>query len=86
MFNKDTDPRRVKCAPVRAFQTDPSWYEAYWYSDPELKGPSFFKRSTARPVSMFKRPAVSLGECAEILHSGVAWASRSPLRRLTEQR
>jgi hypothetical protein len=85
MFNKDTDPRRVRCAPVRAFQTDPSWYEAYWYSDPELKGPSFFKRFTARLVSMFKKSAVALGEFADILRSRVAWASR-PLRRLTEQR
>jgi hypothetical protein len=76
MFNNDTDPRRVKCVPVRAFQPHPSWYEAYWYSEPELKGPSFFKRNTAKLVSIFKSSEVSLGECADILHSGVAWASR----------
>jgi len=85
MFNNYTDPRRVKCAPVRAFLPDPSWYEAYWYSEPELKGSSFFRRSIARLVSVFKSSEVSLGECVDILHSGVAWASR-PLRRLTEQR
>ena len=85
MFNNETDPQWTKCAPVRAFQTDPSWYEAYWYSKPELKGSSFFKRSTARLVNRFKRLELSLGEFADILHAGVAWTSR-PLRRLTEQR
>jgi hypothetical protein len=85
MFNDDTDPRRLKCAPIRAFQTDPSWYEAHWYSKPAPRHPSSFNSRVARLIGMFQRPRASVGKFAEILHSRPAWASR-PLRRLTEQR
>jgi hypothetical protein len=85
MFSSDTDPRRLKCAPVRAFQTDPSWYEAYWYSKPAPRRPRSFNSLVARLLGMFQRLRASLGKFAEILHSGPAWASR-PLRRLIEQR
>lgn len=85
MFSSDNDPRRLKRAPVRAFQTDSSWYEAYWYSKPAPRRPSSINSRVARPIGMFQRLRASFGKLAEILHSGPAWASR-PLRRLTEQR
>lgn len=85
MFSSDNDPRRLKCAPVRAFQTDPSWYEAYWYSKQASPRPGSFNSRVARLIGMFQRLRASLGKLAEILHSGPAWASR-PLKRLTEQR
>jgi hypothetical protein len=85
MFSSDSNRRRAKCGPVRAFQTDPSWYEAYWYAKPAPQRPSSFNSRAARLIGMSQRLRASLGKFAEILHSGPAWASRS-FRRLTEQR
>ena len=84
MFSSDTDPRQLNCAPVRAFQTNPSWYEAYWYSKPAPR-PSFFNSRVARLIGRFQGLRASFGKFSEILHSGPAWGSR-PSKRLTAQR
>ena len=85
MFGSDSDPRRAKCGPVRAFRTDPSWYEAYWYSKPAPQRPSFLNSRAARLIGMSQRLRASLGKFAEILQSRPPSASH-PFKDLTEQR
>jgi hypothetical protein len=78
MFSSDTHPRRPKCAPVCAFQTDSSWYEAYWYSERAPRSPSSFNSLFARLIGMFERLRASFGKFAEILHSGPAAGRITP--------
>ena len=68
MFSSDTD-RGGSSAPVHAFQTDPSWYDAYWYSKPAPWRPSSFNSRVAGLIGMFPRLRASFGKFAEILHS-----------------
>jgi hypothetical protein len=72
MIKNSTDPCRLECP--RAFQADPSWYEANWYREPAPRRPNSFNRSIASLVDAFQRLAVLLGE---VIRTGTAWASRA---------
>ena len=78
MISSDTHPRRTQVRPVRAFQTDPSWYEAYWYSKQAPPRRSSFNSRVARLIGMFERLRASFGKFAEILHSGPAVGRNTP--------
>jgi len=62
MVNKSTNPWRLECH--RAFQTDPSWYEAYWYPEPAPQRPSFFSRAITSLAAAFQRLSVLMGKMA----------------------
>jgi hypothetical protein len=71
MINNPTDPGQFECP--RAFQTDQSWYEEYWYRDPAPRRPSFFNRSIASLGDAFQRLPVLLGQFAKIIRTGAVW-------------
>jgi hypothetical protein len=72
MVNKSTKPWRFD-GPC-AFQTDPSWYETYWYEEPAPRRPSPFSRRIATLVYLFRRFSVLLGQFAERSRTGTVWA------------
>lgn len=82
MINNYNDPGWLECP--RAFRTDSSWYEAYWYREPVPRHPSLFNRSIARLVDAFQRSAVSQVEFAEIFRAGAAWALRAIRERQSQ--
>jgi hypothetical protein len=75
MINNYNDPGRLECP--RAFHTDRSWYNAYWYSQPALRRPGLFSRGVARLVVAFQRRPVLRGAFVESIRAGMAWASRT---------
>ena len=76
MVNKSTKPWPLECP--RAFQTDPSWYEAYWYREPEPRRPNLISRSIATLTAAFQRLTVLSGRFAKTIRTGGAvWASRA---------
>jgi hypothetical protein len=75
VISNPTDPWRFECP--RAFQTDQSWYEEYWYRDPAPRRPSFFNRSIASLGDAFQRLPVLLGQFAKIIRTGAVWDSRA---------
>ena len=74
MVEKSTKPWRFD--DPRAFQTDPSWYEAYWYRVPAPPHPTLLNRGIAWLVDAFQRLPVLVGELAEVVRTGMARATR----------
>jgi len=71
MINNYNDASQVEYP--RAFRTDPSWYEAYWYRKPALRDSTLLNQSIARLVATFQRAVISKGKFAEIIRTGAAW-------------
>jgi hypothetical protein len=50
--------RQLEC--MRAFQTGHSWYEAYWYPEPQLRRPGTINRTLSKLVLLLQRWPKSL--------------------------
>ena len=74
MFNKSTEPWQFDGP--RAFQTDPSWYETYWYREPAPRRASHFSRSMSILVDALQKVTPSLGQFAKPIHTRAMQASR----------
>jgi hypothetical protein len=68
MVNTPTVPWRLECR--RAFQTDRSWYQAYWYRAPEPLQSKYI----ATVVDAFPTLPVWLDQFAKPIRTGVVWA------------
>lgn len=73
MINNYNAPGRLERP--RAFRTDPSWYEAYWYREPEPRRPIIYNRSIARLVDAFQRISDLVSQFANTILMGAVGAS-----------
>lgn len=83
MVNKSTEPWLLERP--RAFQTDPYWYEAYWYRRPAPLRPRFFNRSTRSVGAAFQKLPALLHEFLEIVRTGGVWPSRAIRKKQTQR-
>ena len=74
MVNKSTKPWPFDGP--RAFQADPSWYEAYWYREPAPRRPSRFSRSISILGHALQKLTLLLGQFAKPMRTRAMQASR----------
>jgi hypothetical protein len=74
MVSKSTKPWQFDGP--RAFQADPSWYEAYWYREPAPRRPSPFSRSISILVHALQKLTLLLGQFAKPIRTRAMRASR----------
>ena len=73
MVNKSTKPGQFDGP--RAFQADPSWYEAYWYWEPAPRRQSPFSRSISILIHALQKLTLLLGQFAKPVRTRAMRAS-----------